>query len=92
VYRRKVRDLADLRQCIVEAVELNTSHVLSDNPTCRKCGNEEETSIHILGGCEALASFRHRYLDSFFFGTGGHQDARLWGHLELRYRNRAPIT
>jgi hypothetical protein len=27
VYRRKVRDLADLRQCIIEAVELNnTSH------------------------------------------------------------------
>ena len=28
VYRRKVRDLADLRQRIVEAVELVTAHVL----------------------------------------------------------------
>ena len=28
VYRRKVRDLADLRQRIVEAVELITTHVL----------------------------------------------------------------
>jgi len=31
---------------------------LSNNPTCRKCGNGEETSVHILGECEALASGR----------------------------------
>jgi hypothetical protein len=28
VYRRKVRDLADLRQCIIEAFELITPHML----------------------------------------------------------------
>jgi len=28
VYRRKVRDLADLRQCIIEAAELITPHIL----------------------------------------------------------------
>jgi len=28
VYRRKVRDLADLRQRIIEAVELITPHML----------------------------------------------------------------
>ena len=28
MYRRKVRDLADLRQCIIEAVELITPHML----------------------------------------------------------------
>ena len=28
VYSRKVRDLADLRQCIIEAVELITTHML----------------------------------------------------------------
>ena len=28
MYRRKVRDLADLRQRIIEAVELITAHVL----------------------------------------------------------------
>jgi len=39
---------------------------LSNNPTCRKCDTEEETSVHILGKCEALASLRHRYLHSFF--------------------------
>ena len=39
---------------------------LSDNPTCRKCGTEEETSVHILCECEALVSLRHSYLCSFF--------------------------
>ena len=36
----------------------------SNNPTCRKCGTEEETSDHVL--CEALASLRYTYLGSFF--------------------------
>jgi hypothetical protein len=31
-----------------------------------KCGTEEETSVHILCECEALASLRHAYLASFF--------------------------
>jgi len=39
---------------------------LSNNPTCRKCGTEEETSVHILCDCEALASLRLTYLYSFF--------------------------
>jgi hypothetical protein len=32
---------------------------------CRRCGAEDETSAHILYECEALASLRHVYLDSF---------------------------
>ena len=39
---------------------------LSNNRTFRKCGMEEETSVHILCECEALASLRHSYLGSFF--------------------------
>ena len=39
---------------------------LSNNPICRKCGTEEETSVHVLCECEALASLRHSYLGSFF--------------------------
>jgi hypothetical protein len=38
---------------------------LIDNPLCRRCGEEEENSIHDLCECEALASFRYTYLDSF---------------------------
>ena len=39
---------------------------LSSNPTCRKRGNEEETSVNDLCECGALASLRHAYLGSFF--------------------------
>jgi len=39
---------------------------LSDNPICRKCGTEEETSVYVLCACEALASLRCSYLGSFF--------------------------
>jgi hypothetical protein len=39
---------------------------LISNPTCRKCGTENETSVHVLCECEALASLRHAYLGSFF--------------------------
>jgi hypothetical protein len=38
----------------------------SNKPTCSKCGNEEKTSDHILCESEALASFRHAHLGSFF--------------------------
>jgi len=38
---------------------------LSNNPTCRKCGTGEETSVHILCECEALASLRYTHLGSF---------------------------
>jgi hypothetical protein len=39
---------------------------LSNNPICRKCGTEEETSVHVLYAYEALASLKHSYLGSFF--------------------------
>jgi len=39
---------------------------LTNNPSCRKRGTEEETSVHIFCECEALASLRHSYLGSFF--------------------------
>jgi hypothetical protein len=39
---------------------------LLDSPLCGRCGVKEETSAHILCECEALASFRHAYLGSFF--------------------------
>jgi len=38
---------------------------LYNNPTRRKCGMEEETSVHTLCKCEALASLTHTYLGSF---------------------------
>ena len=48
---------------------------LHSNPICR-CGTDEETSVHILCECEALASLRHTYLGSFFLDPG---DIRVLG-------------
>ena len=39
---------------------------LCNDPMCRKYGAEEESSVHMLCECEALASLRHAYLGSFF--------------------------
>ena len=39
---------------------------LTNSPLCRRCGSEEETSVHILCECEAVASLRHAHLGSFF--------------------------
>jgi hypothetical protein len=39
---------------------------LSNNAMCRKCGTDEETTVHALCACEALTSLRHQYLGSFF--------------------------
>jgi len=36
---------------------------------CRKCGTEEEISVHISCEYEALASLRYIYLGSFFLDT-----------------------
>jgi len=39
---------------------------IGNDPRCRKCGTGEETSVHILCECEALASLRYTYLGFFF--------------------------
>jgi hypothetical protein len=49
---------------------------LNDNPICRKCGTEEETLVHILCECEALASLRHIHVHSFFLDL---EDIRVLG-------------
>jgi len=38
---------------------------LIDIPLCSRCGAEEETKVHILCDCDALATHRHTYLGSF---------------------------
>ena len=40
--------------------------VLIDSPLCRRRTAEEETSVHVLCECEALAKLRHIDLGSFF--------------------------
>jgi hypothetical protein len=44
---------------------------LGNNPICRKCGTEEENSVHILCECEVLDSLRYTYMGSFFLDPEG---------------------
>jgi len=48
-----------------------------------RCGTEKETSVHVLCECVDLASLRHAYLGSFFFGPWGCYESKYGGHLEL---------
>ena len=56
---------------------------LSDSPLCRRCGAEDETSVHVLCESEALASLRRTYLGSFFLEPEDIKNISLGGHLEL---------
>jgi len=49
---------------------------LCNDPIFRNCGTEEESSVHILCECKALASLRHAYLGSFFLDP---EDIRVLG-------------
>jgi len=44
---------------------------LGNDPLCKKCDTEEETSVHILCECEALDSLRYTYLGFFFLDPDG---------------------
>ena len=50
--------------------------LLFNDPICRKCGTKEETSVHILCECEALASLRYTYVGSLFLDP---EDIRVLG-------------
>jgi hypothetical protein len=39
---------------------------LTDNPTCERCLEEDESATHILCDCDAMASLRFRHLGQFF--------------------------
>jgi len=56
---------------------------LANNPSCRRFGTEEKTSVHILCECETLASVRHAYLGSFFLDPEDVKESKSGGHLEL---------
>ena len=57
---------------------------IGNDPMCRKCGTEEETSVHILCKREAFASLRYIYLGSFFLDPDDIKKTRRGGHLAFR--------
>jgi len=48
-----------------------------------KCCTEEETSVHILCECEALASLRRAHLSFFFLDSEDIRKQIIGGQLEL---------
>jgi hypothetical protein len=63
-----LQSLQDFRVYGLVGYDVTIRRELSNNPTCRKCGVEEQTSVNILWDCEALASPRRTHLGSFFLG------------------------
>jgi hypothetical protein len=68
-------------------VELLTGHChlkghllklgLTDDPTCERCLQEDESVTHILCDCEAIAYLRFRHLCQFFIESSDYYDAPI---------------
>jgi hypothetical protein len=50
---------------------------LTDDPTCERCLEEDESVTHILCDCEAIAYLRFCYLGQFFMEPSDYYDAPL---------------
>jgi hypothetical protein len=42
---------------------------LTDDPTCERCLEEDESTTHILCDCEAIGNLRFHHLGQFFYGA-----------------------
>jgi hypothetical protein len=42
---------------------------LTDDPSCERCLEEDESATHILCDCEAITNLRFRHLGQFFYGA-----------------------
>jgi hypothetical protein len=50
---------------------------LTDDLTCERCLEEDESATHILCDCEAIAYFRFRHLGQFFMEPSDYYDASI---------------
>jgi hypothetical protein len=50
---------------------------LTDDPTCERCLEEDESATHILCYCEAIANLRFRHLGQFFMEPSDYYDAPI---------------
>jgi hypothetical protein len=48
---------------------------LTDDPTCERCLEEDESATHTLCDCEAIANLRFRHLGQFFMEPSDYYDA-----------------
>jgi hypothetical protein len=50
---------------------------LTDDPTCERCLEEDESATHILCECEAIANLRFHHLGQFFMEPSDYYDAPI---------------
>jgi hypothetical protein len=50
---------------------------LTDDPTCERCLEEDESATHILCDCEAIAYLRFRHLGQYFLEPSDYYDAPI---------------
>jgi hypothetical protein len=50
---------------------------LTDDPTCERCLQEDESATHILCDCEAIPYLRFRHLGQFFMEPSDFYDAPI---------------
>jgi hypothetical protein len=51
---------------------------LCDSPTCERCQEKDETAMHVLCECEALAHWRLRHLGQYFMEPSDYFDAPMY--------------
>jgi hypothetical protein len=59
----------------------NSGHLfklgLTDDPTCGRCLQEDESATHILCDCEAIGHLRFRHLGQFFMEPSDFYDTPI---------------
>jgi hypothetical protein len=86
---RRTKDLLKLnRDQLRWVVGLLTGHChlkghlfklgLTDDATCERCLQEDESATHILCDCEAIAYLRFRHLGQFFMEPSDFYDAPIF--------------
>jgi hypothetical protein len=50
---------------------------LTDDPTCERCLEEDESATYILCDCAAIANSRFRHLGQFFMEPSDYCDAPI---------------
>jgi hypothetical protein len=86
---RRTKDLLELnRDQLSWVVGLLTGHCLlkghlfklglTDDPTCERCLQEDQSATHILCDCEAIACLRFRHLGQFFMEPSDFYDAPIF--------------
>jgi hypothetical protein len=55
----------------------------TDDPTCERCLQEDESATHILCDCEAIAHLRFRHLGQFFMEPSDFYDAPIFKALHF---------